>query len=181
MAKAGGGTRNYSGNAKVMATRLAEYNNLMNKGSYDASRSMFDTSGGFVITHNDHNTITKPAENKEDVVARVLAQHGYKVYLMGEKSYITGVKKYDGFADHSMMDIKTINNAGPSTIKRALEDGAKQSVDVVILYQNTKAVTHSYVESQIQEFRTKSPAKAKEQIKTVIVVGMSGHVHRHKI
>lgn len=179
MAKAGGGTRNYSGNAKVMASRRSEYDSLVASGDYRSS--YFDNSGGFVVTHNKHNEIGDTNLNKEDVAARILAQHGYKIYLMSEYSYITGNKKYDGFADHSMMDIKTINSAGPNTIKRAIEDAAKQKVDVVILYQNTSAMTKSYVQSQIQLFRDKSPATAKQQIKKVIVVGASGRVHRHSI
>lgn len=181
MGKASGGTRNYSKNAKVIAVRQSEYKGLINMGDYDSSHSLFDKSGGFVITHKGHNAITKPEDNKEDVAAKILAQHGYKIYLMSEKSYITGIKKYDGFTEHAMMDIKTINAIGPNTIKRALENAAKQAVEVVVLYQNTKDATRSYIESQLQDFRTKSPVKARQQIKTVIVVGSSGRVHRHKI
>ena len=42
-------------------------------------------------------------------------------------------------------------------------------------------MTKKYVKEQIEMFKYTSPAKSREKIKRVIVVGMSGNVHRHKL
>lgn len=39
----------------------------------------------------------------------------------------------------------------------------------------------AYVEKQLDLFRLKSPKKAREKIEEVIVVGLSGNVHRCKM
>lgn len=57
MVKASGGTRNYSGNTKVLQTRRKEFDALMYSGFYDATRSYFDPSGGFVATNKEHNEV----------------------------------------------------------------------------------------------------------------------------
>lgn len=79
------------------------------------------------------------------------------------------------------MDIKTINKAGKNTIKNAMESATKQNATVVILGQRTRRMTRAYVESQIRLFQEKSPARAREKLEYVIVVGRRGTVHRHKL
>lgn len=44
------------------------------------------------MVHKYHNEIADPNTNKEMYAAEVLAKKGYRVYLMSEKSYITGAK-----------------------------------------------------------------------------------------
>ncbi len=50
-----------------------------------------------------------------------------------------------------------------------------------ILGQRTRRMTRAYVESQIRLFQEKSPARAREKLEYVIVVGRRGTVHRHKL
>lgn len=181
MAKASGNTRNYRGNSKAMTTRRNEYDSLMSRPDYDRSRSLFDESGGFVATHQGHNQIEDHAVDKSDTASQVLASKGYKVYLDNERSIIEGGKMPDGRVYKAVMDIKTINNAGSSTIKAAMESAAKQGATTAILYQNTEKMTHAYVEAQIVLFKEKSPKAARSMINRVIVVGKSGRVHVHNI
>lgn len=96
---------------------------------------------------------------------------------------ISKSKKVDGKIYKEVFDFKTISTAGKSTIKNALEKASKQSenIETVVLIQNTKSMTKKYVKEQIEMFKHISPAKSREKIKRVIVVGMSGNVHRHKL
>ena len=87
----------------------------------------------------------------------------------------------DGRVYKAVMDIKTINTAGSSTIKAAMESAAKQGATTAILYQNTEKMTRAYVEAQIALFKEKSPKAARNMINRVIVVGKSGRVHVHNI
>lgn len=181
MAKASGNTRNYNGNVKVMAARRSEFDSLMALPEYDRSRSLFDKSGGFVATHKGHDKVSDHNVDKSDVAVAVLAKKGYKVYLDNEKSTIEYRSKNDGRIYTAKMDVKTINEAGANTIKTVMEKASKQGATTVILYQNTKSMTRSYVENQIQLFKDKSPQQARKKINRVIVVGLSGRVHVHHI
>ena len=87
----------------------------------------------------------------------------------------------DGRVYKEVMDVKTVNVVGKNTIKNQLENATKQGASVAILYQNNEKMTRSYVESQIKLFNNKSPKRAKDKLKLVIVVGKNGNVHRHKI
>lgn len=79
------------------------------------------------------------------------------------------------------MDLKTINETGNYTIKSAMEKATKQGASVAILIQNTKNMIKQYVESQIQLFQEKSPKRARDKLEYVIVIGLSGNVHRYKL
>ena len=180
MAKASGGTRNYRPESKTHQKRLKEFNSLMESG-YDRGRSYFSQSGGFKATHKEHNTPGDKdlAEKRCDV----LANKGYKIYLDSEKSTSVefGIPKKDGRIYHAPMDLKTINETGKWTIKGAMEKSVKQGARVTVLVQNTKNMTRDYVEAQIKSFQDKSPKYCRENLDYVIVVGMSGSVHRHKL
>jgi 3-keto-L-gulonate-6-phosphate decarboxylase len=78
-------------------------------------------------------------------------------------------------------DFKTVSTIGNNTIKGAIEKASKQGAEVAVIYQRTKKMDRVYVEKQLDLFRLKSPKKAREKIKEVIVVGLSGNVHRHKM
>lgn len=185
MAKASGGTRNYSRNLKVMTSRRSEYEGLLATGLYDVTRSAFDNSGGFYITHKEHDRVSNPEEDKSDIAVSFLAMKGYRVYLDSERTTISdNGKKRDGRIEKSPMEIKTINKAGKSTVKNNIEDAAKQNARTVILYQNTPKADVKYIKEQIygeNGFIMKSPKKVVNQIDWVIVVGSNGHVHRHNI
>lgn len=179
MSKASGGTRNYSGNPKTMAKRESEFQAIVSTGNY--KDSYFDKSGGYYVVHKHHNEIADPNTNKEMYAAEVLAKKGYRVYLMSEKSYITGAKKTDGFKEHSVMDMKTINSASSYKIENSLKSAATQGAEVAILIQNTKAMTKEYVKDQISMYLTHAKGNERGNLKEVIVVGLSGNVHRHKL
>lgn len=184
MAKASGGTRNYSGNTKVMQNRKNEFDELMYSGFYDTMRSYFDPSGGFVATNKEHNEVEDPNIDKEKEASLFLAKKGYKVYLDSERATVEFQTHNDGRIYNLPMDIKTINEAGKYTIKRQLEKASTQNVKAVILYQNNPLVDKNYVKNQIygeNGFIQKSPKKALEKIDWIIVVGSNGHVHRHDI
>ena len=185
MDKRSGGTRNYSKQPRTLKKRHDEFDALMNTGVYDFARSFFDPSGGFAATHNEHNQVIDPAKDKSDVAVQYLAAKGYRLYLDSEKTTISDSgKKKDGRIEKLPMDIKTINNAGKSTIKRACEEAAKQGARCVILFQNTSAMDRKYVSEQLygkDGFLQKSPIKMVRQIDWVIVVGSNGHVHRHAL
>ena len=182
MAKASGGTRNYSNSSKTLKNRRDEYDALMATGLYD-ERSKFHKSGGFVAVHKEHNLVSekKKNENKEEFAVDVLIEKGYKVYLDSEKSTIKYEKKNDGRIYKQRFEFKTINNDGDFRIKNRLEEASKQNVSTVVLIQNTKKMSRDYVEEQIDLFIDKSPIKAVEKIIHIIVVGMSGNVHRRDI
>lgn len=144
-------------------------------GQYDSSRSRIDKSGGFYITHKEHDRIKNPDVDKSDIAADILARKGYKVYLDSEKSYIEYDKKPDGRIYRSVMDIKTINSTGSRTIQNGLQDAEEQTATIAILMQNTPKMTRVYVEDQIKGYWNKGG-----KIKEIIVVGMSGRIHRHK-
>ena len=181
MAKSSGGVRNYSNKPNTLAKRRQEFISLMNTGYYDKKRSYFDRSGGFVATHKEHNQISDKNADKSDRASVLLAKKGYKVYLDSEKAIIEFKSNRDGRIYTKSMDIKTISKIGKYTIKSAIEKVAKQKATIAILYQNTSSMDKSYVLSQIEEFKTKSPKKAKDIIDWVIVVGSNGNVHRHKM
>lgn len=178
MAKQSGGTRNYRGQSGTMRQRRDEYDTLLASGDYDASRSRFDNSGGFYIMHKDHNKVLDSNIDKSAFAVDALAQKGYKVYLDSEKNYIEFQKTADGRLYKSVMEIKTINSAGSSTINNALNQSAKQGASVAVIQQNTPDMTRGYVEKQIDWYR-KTPRN--KGITQVIVIGSNGAIHRHKI
>ena len=178
MAKTSGGTRNYKWTATA-SKRSEEYSSLMETGEY--SDGYKSGSGGFYVLHKDHREIVHSNGDYSNVAARKLADKGYKVYLDSEKSAKIEEKTPDGRVYSTKVDFKTINNAGKYTIKQAIEKASDQGVDTVVLYQRTKKMTREYVESQLELFATKGPKKARAEMKEVIVVGLSGNVHRHKL
>lgn len=190
MAKASGGTRNYAGAQGTLAKRREEFDSLM-KGGYDAARSYFDASGGFVATHGEHER-ADGVEDRSEVAARLLAEKGYKVYLDSELAVLEGVKHPDGRVYDYQMDIKTINKAGENSIRGAIERGVKQLRNhdkaanggerrkrAVVLYQNTPDMDRSYVVSQLDKFVNRSSSEFRNSLDLVIVVGSNGRVHRH--
>lgn len=178
MAKSSGGSRNYKGTPTAQK-RKSEYKELMSKGEYKGG--YYSSSGGFYVLHKDHNEISHQNGDYSDVASRKLAKKGYKIYLQSELSTIDGQKVFDGYLYSTAVDFKTISKAGKNTIKNSLENAAKQGADTVVLYQRTKYMTRDYVESQLDLFVSKSPKRAREKIKNVVVVGLSGNVHRHKL
>lgn len=183
MAKASGGTRNYSSVPKTLDNRKNEFNSLMASGLYDAERSYFDASGGFVAVNKEHNVADTDVDKEADATKK-LAKKGYKVYLDSELATIAFKTHNDGRLYNLKMDIKTINKAGEHTIKKRIEDASKQNVKAVVLYQNIDKMDKKYVLEQIygeNGFIQKSPKKAVEKIDWVIVVGANGNVHRHDI
>lgn len=154
----------------------------MATGLYD-ERSIFHESGGFAVVHKEHNRVPekKKDENKEEFATRILAEKGYKVYLDSEKSTIKYEKNNDGRIYQQKFEFKTINKDGDFRIKNRLEEASKQNVSTVVLIQNTTKMSRDYVERQIDLFIDTSPRKAVEKINHVIVVGMSGNIHRRDI
>lgn len=179
MAKPGGGTRNYSNRPKVMAKRKAEFDGLVATGSY--TESYFDKSGGYYVAHKDH-PIKEDAESRERFAVESLAKHGYRVYLMPDQSYVKGLSKNDGFTEHAPMDIKTVTKTGTATIKNALEKASKQGAELVVLVQNSPAVTKDYITDQIQLFRDTPGGKHNKTLKAVWVISMDGkRIHKRPI
>lgn len=174
--KTSGGTRNYASQPGTLGKRQGEFNRLMGTGNYDKSNSYMDKSGGFVVVHNEHNI-----NSDERDASKKLAKKGYKVYLDSEKSTISGGKTKDGRLYHSPMDMKAIGKAGNNTIKTAMEKASKQGAETVVLIQRTKSMTREYVDAQVKKFIEQSPVRARERIKHVIVVGLSGNVHRRNL
>ena len=179
MAKTSGGTRNYTSNNTTLSRRIEEFNAILNSGDYDKKRSYLDESGGFVVVNNNHNNPQKI--DMSEIAVKKLAKKGYKIYLEDERNFIIGKPSPDGRVYKEVMDVKTVNVVGKNTIKNQLENATKQGASVAILYQNNEKMTRSYVESQIELFNNKSPKRAKDKLKLVIVVGKNGNVHRHKI
>lgn len=177
--KVGGGTRNYAKAPSIIASRKAEYERLMASGKYDPNRSFFDPSGGYVVTHRDHNLPN--GKDQEKYAVEILASKGYKIELSDEKSTIEGGKKPDGVIYNQVMDIKTIIETGENTIKSRLEKATRQGATTAILVQGNSQMSKEYVQSQIQKFKENSPKRASDKLNYVIVVGQSGNVHRHKL
>ena len=113
--------------------------------------------------------------------AETLAKKGYRIYLMSEKSYIENAKKPDGFKEHAVMDMKTINSAGKYKIENSLKAAAKQGAEVAILIQNTKAMTKKYVKEQISMYLSHAKGEERGNLKEAMIIGMSGNIHRHKL
>lgn len=176
MSKPSGGTRNYSYRPKTLSKRRAEFDRIVAKGYY--KDSYFDKSGGYYVIHQDHNEINGTT-NKENFGARVLAEHGYRVYLMSEKNYIEGFKRNDGFVDHATVDFKTMSTAGKYTLERNLKDASLQKAEICVVIQNTKDLTTEYVERQWQAY--KAHAKGNEaKVKALWVISMDGkRIHKH--
>lgn len=174
--KTSGGTRNYASQPGTLRNRKAEYRRFMGSGEYDKNKSYFHKSGGFVVVHDEHYL-----KRGELNAGKKLARKGYKVYLDSERSTITGGATRDGSIYHSPMDIKAIGKAGKWSIKREMEKAAKQGAETVVLMQRTRCMTRAYVDDQIQKFRDNGTQMSRAKIKWVIVVGMSGNVHRHKV
>lgn len=151
----------------------------MSSGDYiDGYKSV---SGGYYVLHKDHRDIVHSNGDYSNVAARKLADKGYVVTLGAEKSARLGEKTADGKIYETAVDFKTINKAGKNTISSAIKKSWQQGVDTVVLYQHTKKMTREYVESQINLFKTKGSKSARQTMKEVIVVGLSGNVHRHKL
>lgn len=181
MAKSSGGVRNYRNKPSTLSTRRKKYEYYIRRRDYDAERSYFDASGGYVVTHKLHKNITDVTKDKSDVAALFLAQKGFKVYLGKEISKISRERTKDGRIYESPMDIKTINTTGKYTIHSALKHAASQKAKTVVLFQGTKDMTRQYVESQIEFFKGNASKVARRRIEWVIVVGQSGNIHRHKL
>ena len=79
------------------------------------------------------------------------------------------------------MDMKTINSASSYKIENSLKSAATQGAEVAILIQNNKAMTKEYVKDQISMYLTHAKGNERGNLKEVIVVGLSGNVHRHKL
>lgn len=77
--------------------------------------------------------------------------------------------------------MKTINSASAYKVENALKSAAKQGAEVAILIQNNKAMTKEYVKDQISMYLTHAKGNERGNLKEVIVVGLSGNVHRHKL
>lgn len=185
MGKESGGTRNYNPNSKAWEKRYNEYTGLLATGDYDIARSFFDNSGGFCVTHNEHNPVTQPDVDKSDIAVKYLTEKGYRIYLDSEKTtFSDNGKKKDGRIEKLPMDIKTINTVGKYTIKRAVEKASVQGARAVILFQNTPDMDAKYIKQALygaDGVVNKSPLKVLEKIDWVIVVGANGHVHRHNL
>lgn len=185
MAKTYGGVRNYKTGSSAYRKRRAEYNSLMATGDYKPESSHFYKGGGFVVTHKEHNLAQRDKNgklvDKSDEAAVKLARKGYRVYLESERSNKAEFKTRDGKVEKLEVDIKTVSNLGKYTIKSVMEKAAKQNANGVVIMQGTKKMTREYVERQIRLFQMKSPKRARDKIKYVIVVGKSGNVHRHKL
>lgn len=185
MAKVSGGTRNYGSQTSAYKKRKREYDAFSKLDNFDAERSAFYEGGGYVVTDISHNK----AKKDKDGVLRDLSQygveqaakHGYRVFQDAERSYKLYDPTPDGRFESYTMDVKTINVAGNNTIKAALEKAAKQGTECVMLVPNTKAMTRTFVEGQIEKFITLSPKSQVSKIKLVVVVGQSGNIHRHKL
>ena len=174
--KTSGGTRNYAKQPGTLGKRRSEFDKLMGSGDYDRKNSIFDKSGGFVVIHNEHNL-----KDGEKEAAQKLARKDYKVYLDRERSTVFKQTTKDGRIYHSHIDIKSVKIAGNNTIKTAMEKASKQGAETVVILQRSHAITREYITSQIKLFREKSPQRAREKIKWVIVVGMNGNVHRRPV
>ena len=116
MAKASGGTRNYSHRDGTLAKRQGEFNQLMESG-YDRSRSYFSPSGGFKATHEKHRP--PGAGDRAEERCNALADKGYRVYLDAEVSTVEFQTTKDGRFEKYPMDTKTINTCGKNTGKGA--------------------------------------------------------------
>lgn len=177
--KRSGGSRNYSKQPSTLAKRRAEFERKMATGEYDPGLSYFDSSGGYVLVHKGHNP--RKDDDREDLATEFLAASGYVVELGDETSTVSHDSKNDGNLYNSPMEIKTINSAGKYTMKNRMEDAASQGARTAVIMQNTPDMDRAYVESQIKDFRENSPKRCREQLEWVIVVGMSGNVHRRKL
>lgn len=162
----------------MLKKRRSEFDSVVAKGDY--KDSYFGKGGGYYVIHKDHNAINGTV-NKENLAAKALAEHGYRAYLMSEKSYIEGFKRNDGFVDHATVDFKTISTAGKYSVERALKDASLQGAELCVMVQNTTAMTRDYVESQLAMYR--QYAKGSEaRIKALWVVSMDGQrIHRHSL
>ncbi len=94
------------------------------------------------------------------------------IFLAGEKNTIK---------EGMVMDIKTINNAGKYRIERSLKNAAIQGAEVAVLVQTVTAMTRKYVENQISMYLSHAKGEERGRLREVIVVGLSGNVHRHKL
>lgn len=179
MAKQSGVTRNYSKKPSTLAKRQSEFQTLISTGDYKDG-SLFP-SGGFYVVHKDHKNVIDPKENKEMLAAEILARKGYRIKLMSEKSSMSRVSTPDGYKEGMVMDIKTINNAGKYRIERSLKNAAIQGAEVAVLVQTVTAMTRKYVEEQIAMYVSHAKGEERGRLREVIVVGLSGNVHRHKL
>ncbi len=179
MAKQSGGTRNYSKTPNTIAKRQSEFHSLISTGDYKDG-SLFP-SGGFYVVHKDHRDTTTPEENKEILAAKTLAKKGYRIRLMSEKSSVAWLSTPDGYKENMVMDIKTINSAGKYRIERSLKKAASQGAEVAVLVQNTAAVTREYVQDQISMYLSHAKGEERGKLSEVMIVGLSGNVHRHKL
>lgn len=179
MAKQSGGTRNYSKKPNTLAKRQSEYHSLMSTGDYKDGR--LSPSGGFYVVHKDHKNVIDPKENKEMLAAEILARKGYRIKLMSEKSSIANLSTPDGYKENMVMDIKTINKAGTYKLENSLKKASKQGAEVAVLIQNTAAMTKEYVQTQISMYLSHAKGEERGKLSEVIVIGLSGNVHRYKL
>ena len=179
MAKKSGGTRNYRNKPETLAKRRKQFDGILATGVY--SESYFDPSGGYYVVHEEHR-VKEDASSKERFAASTLASRGYRVFLMPDQSYVEGLSKTDGFAEHAMMDIKTINSAGASTIKRAMEKASKQGAELMVLVPNSESITKEYITEQMQKFRDSSSGRRNSTLKAIWVISRDGErLHRRPV
>lgn len=78
-------------------------------------------------------------------------------------------------------EFQAIVSTGNYKIENSLKSAATQGAEIAILIQNTKAMTKEYVKEQISMYLTHAKGNERGNLKEVIVVGLSGNVHRHKL
>lgn len=114
-------------NAKIIAITRKEFDNFgyeWVKINPHTGKEMFnDVSGGFVVSHSQHNIIIGNADSEtEFLIAEALANDGKKVKMLSE-SAANGVKTPDAeVIGEGIFDFKNINSNSANGIKTNIRD-----------------------------------------------------------
>ena len=187
MAKAFGNTRIVQPSTAGKAANLADFNNRMASGLYDASKSSVSpVSGAYVAYMTGHNYFTEEME-----AAQFLANAGFNVVLTpegnGYEIYATNVKKGNyKYSEGTVSQItfeqatpKSMINTAETTIKNAIKHANTKHSNIALIYDRYSLFHREDIEKGMKEYQ-KSDKAWQKKVKAVLVVNSKGEVYEHQ-
>jgi len=171
MAKASGGTRNYSTSSSAYQKRLKEVESMRNSGVY-SSVEIFDGGGYLAVEKTE-----QPHTTEELAAANILARKGYKMILVDEgKSKKEHEPTIDGMVYAFSYEQRTPTKDRAETLRNALFHAKRKHAEVALIY----SVNHTFTRKTMEDGLTQFEEATGYRFKQIIVVADNGNVHRYK-
>jgi hypothetical protein len=154
----------------IPAAQYAQYSKEIYPTNDSGGYRAFDKkSGGYVVTHKEHNIKGNNGWQAEQVATRVLVKNGNKVILGSEKA-ADGVKVSDGLLNSKPFDIREIIGESSHTIGRSISTAGRKGVETVVLYFNDIKYKRSDIERAYKGYINDKNAKTPRNVKEIICI-----------